>query len=150
MSPEEFKRDVIYRHMLKAVPTVSGCVEWMAARLPTGYGKAWLPGKLWNAHRLFYTAFVGVIPPGMVVCHRCDNPACVRPDHLFAGSQSQNLQDSKAKGRFSNMARGAPNKAKTHCKYGHPFSGENLYIHPNGARRCVTCRRLRDASLQKT
>lgn len=65
-----------------------------------GYGK-WGVGvrKQRYAHRLAYVAAYGPIPPGMVVCHKCDVSACVNPDHLFAASQGDNIRDCVAKGR---------------------------------------------------
>ena len=62
------------------------------------------------AHRASYEAFVGQIPKGMYVCHACDNVACVNPNHLFLGTQKQNLQDMKTKGRSTRGEKNAMSK----------------------------------------
>jgi len=77
----------------------SGCWEWRAGRLKDGYGKAFLGGH-WLAHRLAYTVLVGPIPEGLNVLHHCDNPPCVNPEHLFVGTQSDNMRDCVAKSRM--------------------------------------------------
>ena len=76
-----------------------GCWEWRGTRRRDGYGQLMVNGKLIRAHRLAYELSVGPIPPGLSVCHRCDNPPCVRPDHLWLGSRAENLADMTAKGR---------------------------------------------------
>jgi len=79
--------------------TESGCWIWMAGRKSDGYGAVNFEGITTGAHRAAYTIFVGPIPRGMFVCHRCDVPPCVNPAHLFLGTNSDNMQDRDAKGR---------------------------------------------------
>jgi hypothetical protein len=62
------------------------------------------------AHRYSYTVFIGDIPDGMFICHKCDNPKCVNPDHLFAGTRQDNVDDRERKGRNN------PPKAENHAK----------------------------------
>lgn len=75
------------------------CWNWTAGTNSNGYGKLWLNGKLIQAHRFAYSLVHGVIPEGMLICHRCDNPLCVRISHLFLGTQLDNIRDAVAKGR---------------------------------------------------
>lgn len=77
----------------------TGCWVWTGRRHPFGYGLISRNGKPYNAHRLSYEMHVGPITDGLWVLHRCDNPPCVNPDHLFLGTQSDNMQDCKIKGR---------------------------------------------------
>jgi len=78
----------------------AGCWLWGGYLKPDGYGRVRLHGTKWLAHRAVYELMVGPIPEGVQVCHSCDNPSCVRPDHMFLGSQRDNVQDCIKKGRF--------------------------------------------------
>jgi hypothetical protein len=73
------------------------CVEWSGARSGDGYGAVYIDGKQRAAHRVAWEKAKGVIPDGMWILHRCDNPLCVNPDHLFLGTAKDNTQDSRAK-----------------------------------------------------
>lgn len=84
--------------------TSTGCWEWIGARLPQGYGLIKRKdGFQLRAHRVAYELVHGLIPEGMFVCHRCDNPSCVRPSHLFVGSHVQNMADMVVKGRAARL-----------------------------------------------
>lgn len=79
----------------------SGCWLYDGRLTDHGYGIAprGVSGRSEGAHRAFYRRFKGEIPPGMCVCHKCDTPPCVNPDHLFLGTNEDNAADRSAKGR---------------------------------------------------
>lgn len=81
------------------VDEATGCWNWTGSALPTGYGKLTVNGKQTSTHRISYVVHYGPIPPGMHVCHRCDNPRCIRFDHLWLGTPKANMQDRDRKGR---------------------------------------------------
>lgn len=76
-----------------------GCWRWTAMTLPDGYGMIWFRTKMIGAHRARWILEHGAIPIGMVVCHRCDNPPCTNPKHLFLGTRADNNRDRMRKGR---------------------------------------------------
>lgn len=79
--------------------TRPGCWLWTGAIDGAGYGAIKDKGRQFAAHRAAFAAFVGSIPDGAFVCHRCDVKACVNPDHLFLGTALDNMRDKVAKGR---------------------------------------------------
>lgn len=99
------------------------CWIWTASRLRRGYGQFGLyKRRMWKAHRVAWELTYGDIPPGLCVCHRCDNPPCVRPDHLFLGTFRDNNADCKRKAR---TARGDRNGARIYPERLHRTRGEN-------------------------
>jgi len=77
----------------------TGCWNWLGAKNKQRYGTKTFAGKGIKVHRLFYESFIGEIPQGKNVCHKCDNPSCCNPGHLFLGTQSENMQDMIKKKR---------------------------------------------------
>lgn len=82
-----------------------GCWEWQGLRYTKGYGKVTWKGSLQGAHRVAYSLAYGPIPPGLFICHHCDNPPCVRPGHLYAGTRKDNARDYKIRGDHSTPRR---------------------------------------------
>ena len=82
------------------VDTSGECWEWTAARNSKGYGAFWDGTRHQKAHRYSWELQIGTIPEGLLVCHKCDNPKCVRPDHLFLGTYQDNAIDAINKGRM--------------------------------------------------
>lgn len=77
-----------------------GCWEWQGARTANGgYGVSRLHGKFYRAHRKAWELLNGPIPEGMMILHRCNNPPCVRPDHLYLGTNTDNMIDKATKTR---------------------------------------------------
>jgi len=89
-----------YRFWAK-VKLEEGCWEWQAAKTKDGYGSVGIAtSRSALAHRVVWELTRGPIPEGMYVCHHCDNPSCVRPSHLFLGTQTDNMRDAIEKGRI--------------------------------------------------
>lgn len=78
---------------------MSACVEWQGARHRQGYGVVKVGGRVTLAHRVAFEQANGPILGGLHVLHRCDNPPCVNPEHLFLGTHQDNMDDRQRKGR---------------------------------------------------
>lgn len=121
----------------RCVVDEKGCWIWQGFVHPNGYGSTSYRNKGDKVHRAMYRAFHGAkITSKQYVCHRCDAPACCNPDHLFLGTQFDNMADSVRKGRHAEQL-------VTHCPRGHAYDEINTGYHPNGARTCRACCRGR-------
>jgi hypothetical protein len=137
----------------------SGCWLWISGGNKFQYGKLYFNGRNEMATRVSWFLKYGQLPsPELQVCHKCDTPACVNPDHLFLGTMSDNQMDCVLKGRRTytrgygkdwNVTRTRKEVKKLVCKHGHPLSGDNLYICPKGWAQCKECRRQSVYSLKR-
>lgn len=87
----------------------NGCLEYTGCRDTDGYGDITVDGKGWGTHQYTWTKLFGDIPKGMCVCHSCDNPPCVNPEHLWLGTLQDNVRDMDRKGRRAPFPRGEKN-----------------------------------------
>jgi hypothetical protein len=118
VSPEDVKR------FWSKVEKTDGCWLWQGSRDRKGYGRFRLKGKVVRTHRLAYALKYSSIPDGAYICHHCDTPACVHPEHLYAGNASTNLLDALERGQID------PAKALTREQV--------LEIRRRHAEECIT------------
>ena len=121
------------------------CWTWTAGLDSHGYGR-FHTGVQRSAHRVAWEFAVGRVPDGLWVLHACDNPPCVRPDHMFLGTARDTTADMIAKGRARGF--GPVHAAKTRCPQGHGYTPANTYT-LRGSRYCRTCHRLREAARRR-
>lgn len=117
------------------------CWEWEGDLCSNGYGDLAFceKGKRTRifAHRFSYVFYKGPLEEGKYICHACDNPKCVNPNHLFQGSPKDNVRDMFSKGR-------QPQRKMTHCRRGHPLVEGNIYHNKKYKKRCcLICKRLK-------
>lgn len=128
---------IIARLWSRSVLTETGCWEWTGSKNSKGYGNVFFQGRRRMVHRLSYEIHGGTIPRGMLMCHRCDTPACWNPEHLWPGTPKQNSLDMSEKRRQRWQRH-------THCQHGHELIGNNVRVFYRAGRpirRCVACQR---------
>lgn len=120
---------LLHEFVRRTVKLTEGCTLWMGSKDSGGYGTMKFDGKSHRVHRLFYEYFTNSkIPSNMQIDHKCKNRDCVKISHLRIVTPKQNkINTSHINGRIG------------HCKYGHPYESDNLYLH-NGKRHCRICR----------
>lgn len=124
---------MIQRFKDKFIVADNGCWEWTACLDKYGYGEFRFEGKTKRAHRVSWILKHGSIDDSLFICHKCDNPKCVNPDHLFLGTRLDNQRDMSKKNRGRNQ-----NSNRTHCNNGHALIDPNVTYLKN-ERRCRIC-----------
>lgn len=131
------KQDALTRFMSKVQKTDS-CWIWTGCKAQHKKqirGSFYLNGRNLNAHRAAWILLRGDIPEGLCVCHTCDNAICVNPEHLFLGTQLDNMRDCAQKGRIVSVS-----KRQSHCNRGHALVDSNRTNVSSKMRRSGQCR----------
>ena len=100
----------------RVTKTRRGCWEYPPTQKANGRPNISYKGKYWMVHRLAYRLVHGPIPDGLLVCHHCDNPPCINPEHLFLGTYKDNNVDKVRKGRHAKTRPGLPGTANGGAK----------------------------------
>ncbi len=138
-----------YERFMSKITKVNNCWLWNAGTNFKDYGNFSITingkTKTYRAHRFIYEYINGPISEGLLVCHSCDTPRCVNPEHLWLGTVSDNAIDSVNKKRHG-MTK------KTHCPQGHEYTPDNIYTRASRAkyaRECRLCRRIKSKNYEK-
>lgn len=138
LNASDFDASAICRFRNSWTQVESGCWEWKHSRVRDGYAQfAWKQDGKWRqaaAHRVAHCLATGSVDGGAYVLHSCDNPGCVRPDHLRPGTQTENMREMMDRGR-------GVHRRKEECKRGHPMDGPQMYYW-HGRRQCGECMRI--------
>lgn len=128
------------KRFMSKIDRSEDCWIWTASvDKRSGYGWFKFRNKMCRAHRFSWLLFHGKIKDKLCVLHKCDNPPCVNPKHLFLGTHRDNMLDMAMKGRATRLQ-----KNKTHCLRGHEFDVTNTKIMESGWRYCRKCAVIRE------
>ena len=142
-SGEKLVRDTLGSNFWEKVNKTESCWLWKGStnkKGRQGYGRFRLNNKLYGTHKLSYADKFNrwdiIDKPEIKCLHKCDTPKCVNPNHLFLGTQKDNVQDMASKGRHQNN--------KDFCKHGHEFTPDNMYVRKDlktgfVRRQCKIC-----------
>lgn len=130
-----FEDKLLNRFWMKVEKTET-CWVWLGAKQSDGYGCFGVNGKILLSHRFSYELLKGDIPKGLELDHLCRNVKCINPSHLEAVTHKENMRRGNSNKIHHH------NRDKTHCNYGHPFSGGNLLVY-GSHRHCKICDKRR-------
>lgn len=134
---------ILSRIKQNVLVTPEGCWLWLGCLDHKGYGRIKHKGRSARTHIEAFAAVRGAPPPKTVLDHKCRVRHCCNPEHLEPVSVLENTL--RGEGPTAHKSR------QTHCKAGHPLSGDNVYTHPKrGTRECLACKRLRRKSCSTT
>jgi hypothetical protein len=133
----DYDLDWLTRIFAKTEERASGCWIWVGSQHKSGYVYRYYRGRSVKVHRKIFELTMNLtLSPKECVCHSCDIPQCINPDHLWVGSHQQNIRDASSKGRLWQQQ-------VTHCPRGHAYTPENTRISKAGLRNCRACARIR-------
>lgn len=130
LRPSEFRRLALH---IEEHP--NGCWLWTASTCAGGYGRVYLRNAVWQVHKMVYEIFVGPVPEGYVLHHRCKNKRCCNPAHLKLVTQGENLELDGVL-----VTRTPPNPLRTWCKNGHELTDDNVRWRTVHGKRWRVCR----------
>jgi hypothetical protein len=120
--------------MRYTVDSDTGCWNWNHYKKPSGYGTYWNGKKTVNAHKHYYEQANGPVPAGLQLCHKCNNPSCVNPDHMYVGTAKENASD-KVKSNRCYRPIGSKNGMSKLTEHDVEIIREMYRRHPSGKKQ---------------